>query len=665
MGQSRMAERLQGRRGKFDTVYFKTDDDRLRRALKHLGGTECEEGTPVYFEGPEPKVVPLAGVDKKPVFLTAENFHLVHEPQQHSGTIPVSFSEENVRPDPPPVSERWNGYWGGTEESRVLYLRQNWHLWGWIREENVKRRTGCFFIPKKPGDPRLRKILACIDANNSMREPSKTVLPGPWNVSKIRFRKRRFYTTESDVEAFYSSLVCPKWLLGYFALRPVAASEVLPFSEDGTFTCPVSGETFYPGDTVTPAWPRLPMGFTWSVELATALAHDILNGVAPSGAVSLNIGKNEILKRSLCELYFGSYIDNLFIFSTDLSLAKNTHQSFDQAIKGSGLVLSETDGPRLRRKLLGLDARGEGEHPGLRPPPGLEDEMYTMSTKSYCSFRILERMIGKVSWIASIDRFFFSLFLHGYLLVASLRKRNVRPGARVRLSRKVREEFEFFSILMIQMRARLNLNASPVLVACDASLEAWGIVMRRAGQFGNAFPPDEGLVSSEIVKGLMGGEQQWRVCRRREFRRRLATILPGELTAFRQAAAVAAEQLSKFRKQRERRARGGRRQDVPERVFHRGVSREERESKIFRGSDCDATQDIDQIIFTDNSVVYYSVRKGRSSVIKVNSLCQFLLLIQIVNKVKIQSRWCSTTVMPADYLTREDTFRLIKPLHVM
>ena len=65
MGQNRMAERLQGRRGKFDTVYFKTDDDRLRRALNHLGGTECEEGTPVYFEGPEPKVVPLTGVDKK------------------------------------------------------------------------------------------------------------------------------------------------------------------------------------------------------------------------------------------------------------------------------------------------------------------------------------------------------------------------------------------------------------------------------------------------------------------------------------------------------------------------------------------------------------------------------------------------------------------------
>ena len=102
-------------------------------------------------------------------------------------------------------------------------------------------------------------------------------------------------------------------------MRPVAADDVLPFSEDGTFTCPVSGETFQRGDTVTPAWPRLPMGFTWSVELATALAHEILSGVAPSGAVSLNIGKNDELQRSFCELYFGTYIDNLYIFSTSKS----------------------------------------------------------------------------------------------------------------------------------------------------------------------------------------------------------------------------------------------------------------------------------------------------------------------------------------------------------
>ena len=87
MGQNRIADRLQGRRGKFDTIAFKIDNDRLCRALTHLGGTECSEGTPVYFTGPEPKVVPLVAADKKPVFLTAENLHRVYEPQEHSGTI--------------------------------------------------------------------------------------------------------------------------------------------------------------------------------------------------------------------------------------------------------------------------------------------------------------------------------------------------------------------------------------------------------------------------------------------------------------------------------------------------------------------------------------------------------------------------------------------------
>ena len=40
-------------------------------------------------------MVPLAAADKKPVFLTAENYHRVHEPKEHSGNIKVEFSEEN------------------------------------------------------------------------------------------------------------------------------------------------------------------------------------------------------------------------------------------------------------------------------------------------------------------------------------------------------------------------------------------------------------------------------------------------------------------------------------------------------------------------------------------------------------------------------------------
>ena len=179
MGINRMSERPPGRRGKLDTVFFKTENDHLRNLLTRLGGTASEDGIPVELPGAEPEKVSLSGVDRKPVYLTKDNFRMVHEPKQHSGTVNVEFSESHRRDVLPPVIDKWDGYWGGTEESRLLYLRENVHLWAFIREKDVVRRTGVFFIPKKPGDPRLRKILACLDANNSMIAPKKTVLPGP------------------------------------------------------------------------------------------------------------------------------------------------------------------------------------------------------------------------------------------------------------------------------------------------------------------------------------------------------------------------------------------------------------------------------------------------------------------------------------------------------
>ena len=67
---------------------------------------------------------------------------------------------------------------------------------------------------------------------------------------------------------------------------------------------------------------------------------------------------------------------------------------------------------------------------------------------------------------------------------------------------------------------------------------------------------------------------------------------------------------------------------------------------------------MDQIVWTDNSICYYSVKKGRSSVERVNALCRFLLLLQLVALVRIHSRWVSTKLMPADYLTRSETLHL-------
>ena len=87
---------------------------------------------------------------------------------------------------------------------------------------------------------------------------------------------------------------------------------------------------------------------------------------------------------------------------------------------------------------------------------------------------------------------------------------------------------------------------------------------------------------------------------------------------------------------------GGRRQD----------------GKVSRNFSENFEEVVDQIVWTDNSICYYAVKKGRSSVERVNALCRFLLLLQLVALVRVHSRWVSTKLMPADYLTRSETLHL-------
>ena len=82
------------------------------------------------------------------------------------------------------------------------------------------------------------------------------------------------------------------------------------------------------------------------------------------------------------------------------------------------------------------------------------------------------------------------------------------------------------------------------------------------------------------------------------------------------------------------------------------------DGKVSRNFSENFEEVVDQIVWTDNSICYYSVKKGRSSVERVNALCRFLLLLQLVALVRVHSRWVSTKLMPADYLTRSETLHL-------
>ena len=94
----------------------------------------------------------------------------------------------------------------------------------------------------------------------------------------------------------------------YLAHAPVFVEEVWPL-QDGVYKCPFSGNVFRAGDVVCPAFPSIPMGWSWSVHLATVYAEDLL-AAAGCGGTSLNVSLDAFLKSD--SLFRGAYIDNLF-----------------------------------------------------------------------------------------------------------------------------------------------------------------------------------------------------------------------------------------------------------------------------------------------------------------------------------------------------------------
>ena len=62
----------------------------------------------------------------------------------------------------------------------------------------------------------------------------------------------------------------------FLCLDEVRIGDVIEFGDDDVFTCPYTGESFSPDDRGCPCWPRLPMGWNWSVFYAVEIAEELL-----------------------------------------------------------------------------------------------------------------------------------------------------------------------------------------------------------------------------------------------------------------------------------------------------------------------------------------------------------------------------------------------------
>ena len=411
------------------------DGDSVASTLCKLGAVSCSGVNPVEVSKPLPQPVAPVFVDKSPVYLEVEHVDRIHEPDEGSPSVNIDLSEDRILlptgqwPKPEP---KWDGEWFGTEASRVAYLKQHRSLWAYCKPHQVRRRTACFFIRKK--DDRLRKILACCNFNSVCRLPPACRLPGPWIMNRMRFRSKRIVVGEGDINAFYSRLIAAAWLKYFLCLSEIDAALLFNLQPGEFFECPYTGEVFYFGEPCVPCWPRVPMGWSWSVAIAVNLAEEIMREVLPNAVVSLNIAKQWHLRSS--EIYAGAYIDNLFTFAEAerVSECARVQTLIENAFVERGLPLSQSDPPVSDKRIMGLET---AVGPALTPPPGYAEECMYVATTTRVRYWIFEKAMGKNAWLFPLSRRFFSLLHRSYGLLAHHRRKETRSWQVIKLPSKV------------------------------------------------------------------------------------------------------------------------------------------------------------------------------------------------------------------------------------
>ena len=226
-----------------------------------------------------------------------------------------------------------------------------------------------------------------------------------------------------------------------------------------------------------------------------------------------------------------------------------------------------------------------------------------MSRQKTVHFWKFQKIMGKLAWVCPLRRRFFSLLRNSYQLLQAHMSRDTKKQTKIGLKLAVREEFRDVWLLGQFLKAELRAEPCGSIFACDASTEGWAIVDHPSG---GGFINDTGLDESPFETVLLR-HRTWRLRKQRRFKQRLDHCLSGEICAFRQACSIA--------------------------------------SRENPGKDI--------IIYTDNSNVFFTVRKGRSGVYRLNALCRHVLLCEIVFNVRIHVRWCGTDSMPADKYTRD------------
>ena len=326
--------------------------------------------------------------------------------------------------------------------------------------------NGIFAVHKDADYDRL--IIDARFANDWFVEPPKTPLPTPAHVVQLRLPpSEQLQNGKADISNYYHHIGLPMWLWPFLALPPVNASEI------GLTDC--SGDRL-----IYPCCTTLPMGWSHSVHIAQLIHENIL--YQPHGNIPAALRPEDnilhVQHPDIVRPLHALYIDDSILFGL-ASDPVGSQQQYDRMLNAYAAVgLPVKDSKCIRPTsvqtvtALGMDINGDDGTVSISAERHQKMIMATLHLlwKKNVTGHALSVVIGLWTWNLLLRRPALSVLKYSYAFVEKHR------WTEAELSSSVRRELITLIGLAPLLHTSLRHQWYNSIVASDASTIAAGVV---------------------------------------------------------------------------------------------------------------------------------------------------------------------------------------------
>ena len=299
--------------------------------------------------------------------------------------------------------------------------------------------------------------------------PSLSVmLPTSADISNLALPSDQVvYGAKSDLDNFYHRIVLPEWMVDYFGLPHVRASDISP----------ELAEEFGSDAKIFPAFLRLPMGFSHAVPISNSMHVNFLSNTILRHHTLLRPDQRYVLRPG--QIIFCLIIDDVFMFSTDKSQLEHVVDTLLSEYEGGGFVvkLSKLVRPTTKMRVIGLDWDGESKSLSASPETQMQirNTCLAMVRAGTVSGKAMQILLGHYIWSALVRRPLLSILSNVYRFIKHCIRERDLFAPRV-LWDSVKQELLQMAYLTPLMFAHLTDSVYDHVLFTDASTTGAAVV---------------------------------------------------------------------------------------------------------------------------------------------------------------------------------------------